>query len=54
MKKEELETILKLHAKWLNSEPDGKKAELWDADLLMQIALTTTVGMSARMEFISS
>ena len=30
---EELQAILTLHAKWLNSEPGGQRADLYNADL---------------------
>lgn len=33
MTKEELKEILDSHKKWLNDEPDGKKADLRGADL---------------------
>ena len=33
MTEEELKEVLKLHKKWLNNEPDGKKADLRGADL---------------------
>ena len=33
MTKEELKEILDSHKKWLNKEPDGKKADLRFADL---------------------
>ena len=33
MTEEELKEVLKLHKKWLNNEPDGKKADLSEADL---------------------
>ncbi len=33
MTKEELKEILDSHKKWLNNEPDGKKADLSGADL---------------------
>lgn len=34
MEKEELKKILKLHAKWLNDEPGGKRANLSVTDLI--------------------
>lgn len=33
MTNEELKNICDLHVKWLNDEPDGKRADLSDADL---------------------
>ena len=33
MTKEELKEILDSHKKWLNNEPDGKKADLRGANL---------------------
>ena len=33
MTQSELNKILELHEKWLNDEPDGKRANLGDADL---------------------
>lgn len=33
MTRAELNKILELHKKWLNDEPDGKKANLYFADL---------------------
>ena len=33
MTREELENICELHVKWMNDEPDGKRADLRGADL---------------------
>lgn len=33
MEEKQLENVLKLHQKWMNNEPDGKRANLWGANL---------------------
>ena len=33
MEEKQLENVLKLHQKWMNNEPDGKRANLREADL---------------------
>lgn len=33
MEQKQLQNVLKLHQKWINNEPDGKRANLWGADL---------------------